>query len=91
MKTTDEIKDEYANERGRDSWEQYFQWLTLCQTDHDTMQYIHDKVLSMYAKQYIDRVKELESALKCMRSLSMAQGASKEWFEIVEANRLLDK
>lgn len=71
MKTIEEIKDEYANERGRDSWDQYFQWLTLCHTDHDTMQYIHDKVLSMYAKQYIDRGKELEKELNKSKLLAI--------------------
>ena len=52
MKILEEIKDDYANEQGRDNWEEYFKWLDLCHTPHDVMQKHYDEIAKRYATEY---------------------------------------
>lgn len=90
MKNIKQLKDEVAVLNGWDS----FDAIHSKSTEKRNMLVavnIANKACELFEQQYIDRVKELEDCLKCMLSLSMAQGSSKEWFEIIEANRLLKK
>lgn len=68
-KTLEQIKDEYANEKGRDSWEEYFKWLDLCHTPHDVMQRHYDEIAQRYATEYareawIEEIEIVESVKK---------------------------
>lgn len=49
MKTLEDIKDEYANECGRDSWEDYFKWNELCHMPLSHMQVAHDEIAKRFA------------------------------------------
>lgn len=49
MSRLKQIKDDYANEQGRDDWEEYFKWLDLCHTPHDVMQKHYDEIARRYA------------------------------------------
>ncbi|MNK26430.1 hypothetical protein D3C87_447660 [compost metagenome] len=60
MKTLEEIKDEYAGEQGRDSWEEFFKYCDLIHTRLETMQYHHDQVAKRFtievAKQTLENI-----------------------------------
>lgn len=59
MKTLlDQIKDDYAGEQGRDSWEEYFMWLDLCHTSHSVMQRHYDEIAKRYATEYAKEVQK---------------------------------
>lgn len=49
MKTLQEIKDEYAGEQGRDSWDEFFKYCVLIHSRLDTMQYHHDEIAKRFA------------------------------------------
>lgn len=51
MKTLQEIKDEYANEWGRDSWDDYFMYCQLCHMSLDTFQCHMDIINKRFAKE----------------------------------------
>lgn len=65
MKTIEEIKDEYVANitiyDKFDSWHHYRAYNDIDDSDLDT-------ICEQYAKQYIDRVKELEDLLKSIES-----------------------
>lgn len=64
-KTLQQIKDEYANEQGRDSLDEFFSWNELTHTGIDRMQYHHDKVAIRYAQEQNRELVEMLS-LVCM-------------------------
>ena len=49
MKTLHEIKNEYAGEQGRDSWDEFFEYCELTHTPLERMQYHHDEVSKRFA------------------------------------------
>ncbi|WP_312364026.1 hypothetical protein [Sphingobacterium sp.] len=49
MKKLHEIKDEYAGEQGRDSWDEFFEYCELTHTPLERMQYHHDEVAKRFA------------------------------------------
>lgn len=74
-KSIEQIKEEYAGEHGRDSWEEFFQWNTLCHTPHDIMQDHYNEIMKRYAKQFQAPTKDLEdwkeSSLRVMKELNL--------------------
>ncbi len=49
MKKLHEIKNEYAGEQGRDSWDEFFEYCELTHTPLERMQYHHDEVSKRFA------------------------------------------
>lgn len=66
--TLQQIKDEYANEQGRDSWDEFFSWNELTHTGIDRMQYHHDQIAIRYAqeqnKELVEMLTECASVLR---------------------------
>ncbi|MGJ1360392.1 hypothetical protein ACR79K_27170 [Sphingobacterium siyangense] len=49
MKKLHEIKNEYAGEQGRDSWDEFFEYCELTHTPLERMQYHHDEIAKRFA------------------------------------------
>ena len=61
--TIEEIKDNYANEQGRDTWDEFFSWNEVCHTGIDKMQYHHDQIAQRYAQSQTQALKEQNAEL----------------------------
>lgn len=70
--TLEEIKDNYANEQGRDTWDEFFSWNELCHTGIDKMQYHHDQIAQRYAQYQTQELTAWkESASKVFKNLDL--------------------
>lgn len=90
-KSIEQIKEEYAGEHGRDSWEEFFQWNTLCHTPHDIMQDHYNEIMKRYAQQFQSPTSFLNTEIMALRERVEELEAWKESAKNVLSNLKLQE